>query len=339
MTAQAQARASVRRIAIFNHKGGVGKTTLTTNVAFALLRRKKRVLLIDSDPQCNLTSYLVEDAVVDRLLDQSDSDQGQTIWSAVKPVADGTGDYRSVSPIEVRDGLFLLPGDVRLAEFEQELHALWADCLLRKPRGFRGVVALSQLVNETAARLGADYVFYDSGPNIGALNRSILLDCDYFAIPAACDLFSVRAIRTLGVTLRNWVRDWKVISALAPDGAYLFPGEPRLLGYIPQRYRAYGGRPATEYARFIPMIERAVQGDVVELLKRVSPSLLPPRIDALKLGEVKDFGAAAPVSQRTGVPITEADNISAEQQQVAFETFLGIADEIIARTTPEPNAA
>jgi len=71
------------RISIYNHKGGVGKTTLTMNLAATLAASGKRVLLVDSDPQCNLTSYLLADDVVDELLDRSDSNQGKTIWSAV----------------------------------------------------------------------------------------------------------------------------------------------------------------------------------------------------------------------------------------------------------------
>ena len=66
------ARHSSKRIALFNHKGGVGKTTLTVNVAMALAAQGKTVLLVDSDPQCNLTSYLIDDEVVDDLLDTSE---------------------------------------------------------------------------------------------------------------------------------------------------------------------------------------------------------------------------------------------------------------------------
>ena len=59
------------------------KTTLTVNIAAALAAMGKRRLLVDSDPQGNLISHLVEEAVVDDLLDNADTDNGQTLWSAV----------------------------------------------------------------------------------------------------------------------------------------------------------------------------------------------------------------------------------------------------------------
>ena len=108
------------RITIYNHKGGVGKTTLAVNIAFALSSLRKSVLLIDSDPQCNLTSYLLPDDVVDDLLDHSNDQDGKTIWSAVKPVIDSTGSVRLVGLTEIGD-VSLLPGDIRLSEFEEFL--------------------------------------------------------------------------------------------------------------------------------------------------------------------------------------------------------------------------
>jgi len=112
-------RHKAQRIAIYNHKGGVGKTTLTVNIAAALASLGKNVLLVDSDPQCNLTSYLVEDRVVDDLLDNSDEPNGRTIWSALKPVAEAEGKYRSIKTFDLPiEGISLLPGDIRLSEFE-----------------------------------------------------------------------------------------------------------------------------------------------------------------------------------------------------------------------------
>ena len=79
-------RHSAARISIFNHKGGVGKTTLTINIAAALASLGKRVLIVDSDPQCNSTSYLVDPEIVDEYLENSDSDEGKTLWSGIRPI-------------------------------------------------------------------------------------------------------------------------------------------------------------------------------------------------------------------------------------------------------------
>lgn len=98
-------RASAKRITVFNHKGGVGKTTLTYNIAASLASLGKKVLLVDSDPQCNLSAYVIDGEVLDDLLDNSDGPNGQTVWTALKPVADATGPFNPVNPIEFRQSL------------------------------------------------------------------------------------------------------------------------------------------------------------------------------------------------------------------------------------------
>ena len=128
------------RITLFSHKGGIGKTMLTANIAFALAQSGRSVLLVDSDPQCNLTSYLLSDDDVDELLNTSNEPTGRTIWSAVHPVFDSVGVGRRVDPIMVGD-VALLPGDIRLSEFEEFLGDAWADRLPAAPRGpARGIV-------------------------------------------------------------------------------------------------------------------------------------------------------------------------------------------------------
>src|SRR6267143_3002476 len=117
-----------KRIVIYNHKGGVGKTTLTINIAYALASLGKRVLLVDSDPQCNITSYLIDDITLDSLLDNSDGDDGETIWSSLKPIVEAEGGLKKIEPIKHGKRLFLLPGDVRLSEFEEALNDFWREC-------------------------------------------------------------------------------------------------------------------------------------------------------------------------------------------------------------------
>lgn len=311
----------------------MGKTTLTVNVAAALAKAGKRVLLVDSDPQCNLTAYLVEESVVNDLLDHSDDPEGSTLWSAVKPVVEGVGKPRPISTINLGPRLFLLPGDVRLAEFEQELNGLWGECFQRKPRGFLGTTALSHIVGAAVKAHNIDYVFYDSGPNIGALNRVILLDCDHFVIPAACDLFSLRAITSLGQTLKAWIEGWATIADLAPSTTELLNGRPKLLGFIPQRFRIYRGLPASQYSRFLPLLEKRIQADVVTVLRRIDPALVPKSAIPLRIGDVKDFASLATASQVEGVPIFDVNVGTDEQKAEADATFSKLAQAIIKRTT------
>lgn len=326
-------RHHAKRIALYNHKGGVGKTILTVNIAAKIAKLGNTVLLIDSDPQANLTSYLIEERVLDNLLDESDSENGRTLWSALKPVAEASGDVKAVLPYETStNNLFILPGDIQLAVFEQALNGFWADCFQRLVKGYRGTNALSAVVNHCAEHVDADFVFYDTGPNIGPLNRAILLDCDYFVVPAAPDLFSRRGLKTLGVTLISWIQVWHTILELAPDDTYLMEGMPKFLGLIPQRFRIYGGQPTQDAGDYMIQLERTVLSEIVGPLKKLDSSLVPPR-QAVKLGEVKDFTSLVQKAQLQGVPLADVEHGDEAQKIAANRAFTTIANRIIKRVS------
>ena len=123
----------MKKIALFNHKGGVGKTTLTVNIADALASLGKTVLLVDADPQCNLTSFYLEESALEELLqDSNDNGSGETLWSAVKPVAQGRGGVAAIPELQIdNQSIFLLPGDVLLSENEEVLPLAWTECFAR----------------------------------------------------------------------------------------------------------------------------------------------------------------------------------------------------------------
>ena len=320
------------RVSVFNHKGGVGKTTLTMNLASALADMGRRVLLVDTDPQCNLTSYLISDDVVDDLLDKADTDAGQTIWSALRPLSEATGTFKVIKALQTPVGnLSILPGDIRLSEFEVDLSEFWAQCFQRKPKGFRGTTAISELVSAVATNLNVDYIFYDSGPNIGALNRCILLDCDFFIVPVACDLFSLRALRTLGRTLVSWIRDWQTVSELAPEEMFLLQGKPKFLGYVPGGFRVYGGAIAQQHSTYLSQIERDVHSQIVALLRKLDPELAQGTSLQFKLGEIKDFGSLVPSSQRDGLPFYSVKAGTPEQRATAKQALMALAKRVEQR--------
>ena len=324
------------RLALYNHKGGVGKTTITVNVGAALAGLGKTVLLVDSDPQCNLTSYFFDDKFVNKLLDESETSNGRTIWSGLRPVADLVGDVNPVAPYETAvDNLYLLPGDIRLSEFESSLSDLWTDCFKRKLGGLRATCAISSLVGKLAGHLNADFVMYDTGPNISALNRVLLLDCDYFVVPVACDLFSVRALSTLGQTLKSWIIDWQTITSLSPDGVDLMPGMPKYLGHIPQRFKVYGQMMAKDSSFYLAKVKRHLYSDVIHILREIDESLAPKSAGS-ELGNVKDFGALIQLAQQEGVPLADLNPGAGYRRDQAKRAFDKIAQNILTKTNTIP---
>ncbi|MYA16818.1 MAG: AAA family ATPase [Gammaproteobacteria bacterium] len=317
------------RVTIFNHKGGVGKTTLTVNIAAAIADKGQSVLLVDSDPQCNLTSYLLADDVVDDLLDHSGGPQGATIWSAVKPIFDRMGVGKHIEPQEIGD-LHLIPGDIKLSEFEETLAEAWTDSFRRRLGGLQTVSAISTLVDNLSAERHYDYVFFDTGPNIGPLNRVLLLDSDFFLVPVACDLFSVRALATLGTALSRWIQDAATIASIAPDDAPVLRGRPVFLGYIPQRFKVYGRTMARQPALYFRQIRRRVFADISSVLRKLDKSLAPPSSVDPRVGAVKDFASLAQAAQREGVPIWSCTSyVRPDEQEAAEYVFEEIASYVI----------
>lgn len=321
------------RVALLNHKGGVGKTTLTVNLAFALAKLGKTILLVDSDPQCNLTSYLVQGDVVDKWLDESEGPTGNTIWSGLRPVVHLNASVKTLNPYERADRIFLVPGDIRLSEYELDLQQAWIDCLQRRIRGFNTTTAMSALVADASELIQADFVFYDIGPNIGPLNRAILLDCHCFIVPAACDYFSIRALKTLGQSIASWLRDWQIISQLAPSDAPLLSGHPVFLGYVLQRFRMYGGELALQYKTYAKGLERAVFSDIIAVLREIDESLALGSLNDFKLGQIKDFTSLAAAAQKEGVSFSDTSSAIAYQREEARIAFQEFAAKVLARVS------
>ncbi len=299
----------MKKIALFNHKGGVGKTTLTVNIAGALAKMGKKVLVVDADPQCNLTSFYLDEGELDKVLGDSDSDTGgNTIWSSIRPVVKGKGDVESISLYEIGDtqNLYLAPGDVLLADYEEELPEAWTSSFARKDRGYDVTCALSDAVNLFASEMEAEIVMYDVGPNVGPLNRVVLLDCDAFITPVTADLFSLRALGTVGRSVQKWINDWNTITSIAPDSSKerILSGNTKYLGYITSAFKVHVGRrksnPHEVWERKIgPRVKRRVE----DVLTSIDPSLVP--ISPNKVGDVPHFQSLAPSAQENGVTIGE----------------------------------
>lgn len=260
-------------IALFNNKGGVGKTTLAYHLAHMFSRLGVTVLTADLDPQSNLTSMfldeseledlwgapsgLIEQGAAIRTLPGSSprADGAKTVADAVRPIVEGLGDVAPVGPIRIDSGLWLLPGSIDLSGFEDRLSQAWPQSFAGDPAAIRTTTAFHRAVRHAAIEAEADVVLVDVGPNLGAINRSALLGADYVLMPLAADLFSLKGLSNLGPVLRDWRADWqKVVKPRIPAGIEAPEGVMEPLGYVIMQPEMRLDRPVKAYRRWLERI-------------------------------------------------------------------------------------
>ena len=167
-----------RCLAVANQKGGDGKTTTAINLATSLAMAEQRVLLVDMDPQANLTSGVG--------LKGQAAPAGTVYQALTAELGDANG---FVLPTKV-SGLSLVPADRNLTGAEVELVTLPN----REGR-------LRALVD--ALRGSHDYIFIDTPPSLGLLTLNALVAADAVVIPLNCEYFALEGLADLVATLRR----------------------------------------------------------------------------------------------------------------------------------------
>jgi chromosome partitioning protein len=289
----------VKTIAFFNNKGGVGKTTLAYHLAWMLADRGLPLLAADLDPQANLTTMFLDDERVEELWEDG---QSKTIYGALQPLLDGTGDVATPHVEDVTPGLGLVVGDIRLSTAEDELSSQWPDCLDRKARAFRVISALWRLLDLAAKERGVDLVLIDVGPNLGALNRAALVAADHVVVPLAPDLYSLQGLKNLGPTLRRWREEWHERRQRCPVENLALPvGAMQAAGYVVMQHATRLDRPVKAYARWMARIPEAYRRAVLD---ETSPELsVTIENDPNALATLKNFRSLMPLAREARKPM------------------------------------
>jgi cellulose biosynthesis protein BcsQ len=252
-------------VTVFNNKGGVGKTTLTYHLAHALGELGKKVLLIDLDPQCNLSIFalsmeqihdiwvpeddFIEDfeAARDAMSKEEFADfqaQPRSIHFDLKPTEDGTAELETLPrPITLKPNVDLIPGRLTLHLFEAKIGERWSGIYQGDPLSIRTGTKVRTLAYEYAEKYGYEIVIFDTSPSLGALNRNLLSLADGFLIPCSPDLFSVYGIRNIGSALSTWRKQFDSIFAFLSDTKRnQFPRKfVRFIGYTIYNAKRYSG--------------------------------------------------------------------------------------------------
>lgn len=346
----------VQKIALFNHKGGVSKTTTTFNLGWMLADKGKKVILVDSDPQCNLTGMALGEQTED---DEARLEKIYNTYSNIKTGLAPAFESQPKAieavdciPIAGRDGLFLLPGHVGFAEYEVTLGiAQELSGSIQALKNLPG--SITDLLEKTAKKFNADYILIDMSPSLGAINQNLLMTSDFFIVPTTADFFSVMAIDSLAKVLPKWYAWAKTASSLPvlKDAAYPFP-EIKLcfLGTIVQNYRIIRGKETAAFETWIQRIEENVSSKLVPVLSR-NQMMLPHDIYAkwgidqsFCLTKISNFNSLIALSQEHSTPVyaltpkqlgqTGIVLQSNQKKQEEFrQVFSELADKIIGLTS------
>lgn len=331
-------------ISIFNHKGGVSKTTTTFNLGWKLAEQGHRVVLVDADPQCNLTGVILglnaewppEDVSQEECDSQSEAfssaqttsedfwtkNLDRTLFGALRPAFES--EPRLLEPVDCIkvdrcEGLFLLPGHLRLGEYEVTLSvAQELSGSLLALRNLPG--APNYLLRETASALDADFVLIDMSPSLGALNQNLVSISDLLVVPVAPDYFSIMALQSLARILPRWSRWAEAAGAneVLREATYGFP-DPKLrfAGAVIQRYRLYRsptpenpyGTPTGPFRAWIEKVTEALGTSFVPAMREAKLTLPNSRYKAAGLtqtrvlAQIQEFNSLLPKSQEHHVPV------------------------------------
>jgi cellulose biosynthesis protein BcsQ len=218
---------------------------------------------------------------------------------------------------ENKYGLDMIPGHPNLSIIDDKLSRSWNNMFAKEKGDLRIVNWLNQLRKMFSSY---NYIFIDVGPSLGALNRSILLNSDYFLSPMGSDIFSVIGVENIGSWIERWRTDYKTALSAFNSGygeeSMLQFGEKyainlnpisttNFIGYSVQQYskRKFKGkeRPVQAYENII----NKMHDKIYESLG----SLLPPRIskEDMKIGDIPYVYSIVPLSQTSNCPIFELD--------------------------------
>lgn len=221
-------------ISLFNNKGGVGKSTLGYHLGCALGEMKKKVLLVDLDPQCNLTIcgmleeklqsiWEKEDPFIDDFADATKNAEGldeiiksaRSIHFLLKPAEDGLNEFdKYPPPVELYPKVHLIPGRLSVHRYENKIAERWSGAYQSDNLSIRTITNIRRICEKYSEIYKYDYVILDTSPSLGILNKTIISTVDGFFIPAQPDMFSLYGIRNIGNSLEQWQKEFETIYRL-----------------------------------------------------------------------------------------------------------------------------
>ncbi|MDY7015306.1 MAG: AAA family ATPase [Cyanobacteriota bacterium] len=312
----------VKVIALFNNKGGVGKTTTLWNLATSLASKDKKVLAIDFDPQCNLSIAILGDREFSTYLESSQKlPYGKTIRAFALPYIQQSarGKPYVAKPKHTHnnnDNLDIVPGDFWLNTFSDVLN-VGTDVI--GGAGLYRFLMPSSLIEAIEEEFDKQYDFalIDLPPSFNTLVRAALYSSDYFLVPRTPDLFSAYCVGLIGQVLPRFIEDWeqgksRYLQSNSYDRVILEKGQPKFGGWIFNGFDTRKKVGATEPAKTgadeaqFKKVQNSIAEKLIPKLKHIRAySAVPDFISCAHnpVASIEDLNVMAPDSIVQNTPI------------------------------------
>ncbi len=232
-------------VTFFNHKGGVGKTTLVHNLGFILADKGYKILLIDADPQMNLTAAMYGLSTSVEYSTDEDSKWNENTKKYIslsehlnielREIECNKTFFRIESEKNQNGVIDLISGDINLSTIEADLFGVVKsknELTKNIPNKFERSI--------TKQKAYYDFIFIDTSPSGSSIvNALMIMLSDYFIAPVSPSFFSLQAIDNLSTIFQNWrdllggyetIKGFKGISF-----------QPKFLGLVVQMGKRFNG--------------------------------------------------------------------------------------------------
>ena len=244
-------------ISVINYKGGVGKTTLTSNIAGELAYRGYDVLMIDLDPQASLTFSFIDP---EYWREEVSSNKTIKNWfSTKKKEKEKNFNKLIITPEAVNDAL---DGRGKLELVSSHLELINVDLELATQLGGVDQQQIGENYIKVHRRLkdglkqipeeAYDYVIIDCPPNFNIVTKCAIVASDYVLIPAKPDYLSTMGIDYLQASVNKLVADYNgFCEKMEDDDEDYQPISPEIIGVVFTMVQFYGGMPINACRQYI----------------------------------------------------------------------------------------
>lgn len=302
-------------ISIFNNKGGVGKTTLVWNVADTLARKGKRVLMVDFDPQCNLSLAVLGDETFRDKLPKDNVPYGTTIRAYLQRFLQNTGDFEffAHAGMHTHPDAKLVAGDFWVNVYSESLSVgsdLLAGTGIAKYAVLRDMITLANMKEAENQLSPFDYAIIDLPPSFGSLVRAALYSSNYFIVPCTSDTFSSYCIGLIGSMLPTFFADWTSGYQRFKDSnpqirKYDGLGKPKFAGWIFNGYDTLSGNYVQADRIHHDNIAASINQHIISNPNIECAIGLPPNS---RIGEIEDMNVLVQNSTWQNAPVSQLEN-------------------------------